>query len=70
MAAIRPLAEAGLQFTSGSDNHTLKSVRREYRPQVFCEACGIRPRQLNGIVRELLAARAIKGLASQTPLGR
>jgi len=62
VAAIRPLAEAGLQFTVGSDNHGLDSVRREYRPEVFCQACGIRPRQVNGIARELLAQRAIGGL--------
>lgn len=63
VAAIRPLAEAGVQFSLGSDDHTLRQVRREYRPEVFCQACGIRPRQVNGMVRELLAQRAISGLA-------
>lgn len=66
VAAIRPLAEAGLEFTTGSDNHSLASVRGDYSPEVFCDACGIRPRQLNGIVRELLAQRAIKSLESNT----
>ena len=62
VAAIRPLAEAGLQFSLGSDNHNVKSARQEYRPEVFCEAFGIRPAQVNGIVRELLAQRAIRML--------
>jgi len=61
VAAMRPLAEAGLEFTTGSDNHGLASVRGDYRPEVFCQACGIRTRQLNGIVGELLAARARRG---------
>ncbi len=70
VAAIRPLAEAGLQFTAGSDNHTLASVRGEYRPEIFCDACGIRAPQLNGIVRELLARRAIRDLTRDTRRGR
>jgi histidinol phosphatase-like PHP family hydrolase len=61
LAAIRPLAEAGLSFTAGSDNHSLASVKMPYRPEVFCEACGIHARQLNGIVRELESAAGRAG---------
>ncbi|MBI3698688.1 MAG: hypothetical protein HY238_28095, partial [Acidobacteria bacterium] len=43
VAAIRPLAEAGLQFSLGSDHHSLRHTETPYRPEIFCDACSIRP---------------------------
>ncbi|MGB9606013.1 MAG: hypothetical protein ACPL88_09065, partial [Bryobacteraceae bacterium] len=40
--AIRPLAQAGLRFTLGSDAHTLKHLRDiAFEPHPILEACGI-----------------------------
>ena len=59
---IRPLAEAGLPFTVGSDDHRVEDQSREHNADQLCAAFGIRSRQVNRIVGELLAQRAISGL--------
>ena len=60
IADIRPLAEAGVQFTVSTDNHTLKHAQQPFEPVRYCEALGVTPANTNRIVRELLDLRAKK----------
>ena len=57
IADIRPLAEAGVQFTVSTDNHILKHAQQPFEPAHYCEALGVTPANTNGIVRELLDLR-------------
>jgi len=59
---IRPLAEAGVQFTVSTDGHGLGGP--SFQPNVYCDALGVTPRHTNTIVRELLAARARRAVAA------
>ncbi len=58
IADIKPLAEGGIQFTVGSDSHTLGHMHKSFRPASWCEPAGVTPLTTNTIVRELLAIRA------------
>jgi len=62
IADIRPLADAGLQFTISTDNHSVASAEQPFEPIRYCEALGITPANTNGIIRELLTLRAKAGL--------
>lgn len=69
IADIKPLAEAGVQFTVSTDNHGLASAKTHFEPAAYCEDLGVTPYNTNTIVRELLALRARRGVsaASQQP---
>ncbi|HQP97505.1 MAG TPA: hypothetical protein PLY86_03535 [bacterium] len=54
---IRPLAEAGVQFTIGTDHHGLHGAQRPFHPEEYCSELGVTPENANGIVRDLLAKR-------------
>ena len=54
IADIKPLADAGLQFTISTDSHGLKDARAKFQPESYAEALGITPRNTNKIVHELL----------------
>ncbi|MBI1789629.1 MAG: hypothetical protein HYR60_19010 [Acidobacteria bacterium] len=57
--AIRPLGEAGLNFTVGSDDHSLAHLRdRLYDPTPMNEACAVRPEQLRRFWEALQKDRA------------
>jgi len=62
IADIKPLAEAGVQFTVSTDNHGVESAKRPFEPERYCAALGVTPENTNGIVRELLAIRARNSL--------
>lgn len=57
IADIRPLAQAGLQFTISTDSHGLKDARTPFRPELYAEALGITVENTNGIARELMKGR-------------
>jgi histidinol phosphatase-like PHP family hydrolase len=61
---VRPLAEAGLSFTIGSDDHRFEDQTGLYDPDLLCATYGITARQVNRIVGEILTHRALSGLAS------
>ncbi len=58
IADIRPLVEAGVQFTVSTDNHGLAHASKHFEPEVYCGPLGITPENANTLVRELLAIRA------------
>ncbi|MCE5306429.1 MAG: hypothetical protein LLG20_02200 [Acidobacteriales bacterium] len=58
IADIKPLADAGVQFTVGSDSHYLAHMRKPFRPASWCEPAGVTALNTNTVVRELLAIRA------------
>jgi hypothetical protein len=58
---VKPLADAGVQFTVSTDHHLSKSADKPFRPDAYCEPLGITPANTNGIVQELLAIRRSKG---------
>jgi hypothetical protein len=62
IADIKPLAEAGVQFTVSTDNHGVGGAKRPFEPERYCDELGVTPRNTNTIVRELLALRARKSL--------
>lgn len=64
IADIQPLAEAGVQFTVSTDNHSVASAKRPFRPEAHAPLYGVTAANTNGLVRDLLAARAKRGLAS------
>jgi hypothetical protein len=66
IADIRPLAEAGVQFTVSTDSHGLKDVQTPFNPERYCSALGVTARNTNTIVRELLVLRAKRSLSSPT----
>lgn len=57
IADIKPLADAGAQFTVSTDAHYLKDVQEPFHPEIYCAPLGVTPRNTNGIVRELLSIR-------------
>ncbi len=59
---IKPLAEAGVQFTVSTDSHGVESAKRPFEPERYCEELGVTPQNTNTIVRELLALRARNSL--------
>jgi len=62
IADIRPLADAGVQFTVSTDAHGLRDMKTHFGPASYCTAIGVTPRNTNTIVRELLAMRAKRSL--------
>lgn len=62
IADIKPLAEAGVQFTVSTDNHGVGSAKRPFEPKRYCDELGVTPHNTNTIVRELLALRARNSL--------
>lgn len=62
IADIKPLAEAGVQFTVSTDNHGVGSAKRPFEPERYCDELGVTPLNTNTIVRELLALRARNSL--------
>lgn len=64
IADIRPLVEAGVQFTVSTDNHGLAGAKTPFEPGRYCEVLGVTPHNTNTIVRELLALRARRSLSS------
>jgi hypothetical protein len=62
IADIKPLADAGVQFTVSTDNHYTRHTEKPFEPDRYCADCGITPVNANTIVRELLAIRAKRGL--------
>jgi hypothetical protein len=58
IADIKPLADAGVQFTVSTDAHYLKDVQgRPFQPEVYCAPLGVTPENTNSIVRELVTLR-------------
>ena len=57
IADIKPLAEAGLQFTVSTDAHYRKDVSGRFEPEAYCAPLGVTPENTNGIVRELVSNR-------------
>ncbi|HOE12205.1 MAG TPA: hypothetical protein PLQ35_15295 [bacterium] len=57
IADIRPLAEAGVQFTIGTDHHGLREARLPFHPEEYCGELGVTPENANGIIRDLLLKR-------------
>ena len=66
IADIKPLAEAGGQFTVSTDAHYLEHIRKHFDPERYCSPIGVTQLNTNTIVRELLAIRA-KRLESSGP---
>ena len=66
VADIKPLAEAGVQFTVSTDNHSMASARQRFRPEAHAPLYGVTAANTNGLVRELLAVRARRGLVGST----
>jgi hypothetical protein len=60
IADIKPLAEAGLQFTVSTDNHYLKSAQQKFDPNIYCEPIGVTPQNSNSIIHELVSIRRAK----------
>jgi len=69
IADILPLAEAGVQFTVGSDNHHMRAATTPFDPESYCEPMGVTPRNSNSLVRELLAVRAHRQVQAAAPAG-
>ena len=57
-ADIKPLAEAGVQFTVSTDAHGVREMKTHFDPATYCAEIGVTPQNTNTIVRELLAIRA------------
>jgi hypothetical protein len=57
IADVKPLSDAGVQFTVSTDAHKLKSTERQFHPEGYCAPLGVTPENTNEIVRELLAGR-------------
>ena len=62
IADIKPLAEAGVQFTVSTDAHGVREMKTHFDPATYCTEIGVTPRNTNTIVRELLAIRAKSSL--------
>jgi len=61
IADVKPLADAGVQFTVSTDHHVSKSADKPFHPEAYCAPLGVTPENTNGIVQELLAIRRHKG---------
>jgi hypothetical protein len=59
IADTLPLAKGGVQFTVGTDNHGLAAAQRPFTPERYCAPAGVTSSNCNGIVRELVASRAM-----------
>lgn len=59
---IHPLAEGGVKFTVSTDAHGKSSFSEPFNPEFYCRDLGITPENVNTIIRELLAIRAMKNL--------
>ncbi len=57
IADIRPLAEAGVQFTVSTDAHGLGSAERSFQPERYCKDLGVTPQNTNAIIEDLRAKR-------------
>jgi hypothetical protein len=57
IADIKPLADAGVQFTVSTDAHTPESFKKPFHPEVYCEPCGITSANASAIVKDLLLRR-------------
>jgi hypothetical protein len=64
LADIKPLADAGVQFTVSTDNHGLANAKSPFDPKRYCDGLGVTPQNTNTIVRELLALRAKRAVSS------
>ena len=62
IADIKPLVEAGVQFTVSTDNHSVASAKKPFVPEEYTSLYGVTPFNTNTIVRELLAMKAKRGL--------
>jgi histidinol phosphatase-like PHP family hydrolase len=62
IADIKPLAEAGVQFTVSTDNHSVASAKRPFRPESHAPLYGVTAANTNGLIRDLLVLRARRGL--------
>ena len=60
IADIKPLAEAGVQFTVSTDNHYVKSAQQKFEPETYCEPIGVTPQNTNSIIHELMSIRRAK----------
>ena len=58
---VRPLVEAGIQFTVSTDAHGVNSLNN-FNPNYYCDDLGITPKNTNAIVGELMALRAKRNL--------
>ena len=67
MADVRPLVEAGLQFTVSTDAHGVRSFEKPFDPSIYCDDLGITSRNTNTIVRELLVLRVKRDLLNRSP---
>lgn len=65
MDDIRPLVEAGLQFTVSTDAHGVRSFKEPFEPGYYCNDLGITPKNTNTLVRELLSIRAKRNLSDK-----
>ena len=57
IADIKPLADAGVKFTVSTDAHTPASLKKPFRPEVYCEPCGITFENASAVIKDLLARR-------------
>lgn len=62
IAAIRPLAKLGVQFTVSTDAHGVRDAKHSFRPETYCEVLGCTPANTNTILRELLAQKTLKSI--------
>jgi len=62
---IRPLVEGGIKFTVSTDAHGIESFKTPYDPAKYCNDLGIKPENVNALIRELLAIRAKRNLINQ-----
>lgn len=65
IADIKPLADAGVQFTVSTDNHYIPHAKTHFEPEKYCSDCGITTANTNTIVRELLALRAKASISNR-----
>jgi hypothetical protein len=66
-ADLLPLVRGGVQFTVSTDNHSLRHTSKPFDPQAYCAELGIDEHNTNGLVRELLARRALPAAAARPP---
>lgn len=58
IADIKPLVDAGVQFTVSTDNHYVPHAQISFHPERFCADVGLTPANTNTLIREMLAQRA------------
>lgn len=62
IADIKPLAEAGIQFTVSTDAHGMAHIRQHFDPETYCAPIGVTPENANGLVQALIENRRNGGL--------